>query len=44
MLELFQGDFAFWPHQEEEEEEEEEGKFFKKKITSCHAMEPAART
>jgi hypothetical protein len=45
MLELFQGDFAFRPHQkeEEEEEEEEEGKI-KIKITSCHAIEPAART
>jgi hypothetical protein len=43
MLELFQGDFAFRPHQREEEEEEEEGKK-NLKITSCHAIEPAART
>jgi hypothetical protein len=42
MLELFRGDFAFRPHQKEEEEEEERKN--KIKITSCHAIEPAART
>jgi hypothetical protein len=43
MLELFQGDFVFRPHQKEEQVEEQEWEN-KIKVTSCHAIEPAART